>query len=130
MGACVCYFCEKLFYPGGRVQELPIAEEKDVEHDVCACAVVTGEPLYECIEIFAKGLQYGQQRRQVLFEVVEGLVAVVDYNGLAEQYFSTVFADGAAGGVGRKLVYLVPFLLGKAQVEAMFFWWRRGCHIG
>jgi hypothetical protein len=27
-------------------------------------------------------------------------------------------------------MYLVPFLLGKAQVEAMFFWWRRGCHIG
>jgi hypothetical protein len=27
-------------------------------------------------------------------------------------------------------VDLVPFLLRKAQVEAMFFWRRWGCHIG
>ena len=109
---------------------MPAAKKKDIEHDVGSCVAVTGESLYERVEIVAEGLQDRQQGSQVLFEVVEGLVALEDCNGLTEQYFSAVFADRAAGGVGSKLVYLVPFLLRKAQVEAMFFWRRWGCHIG
>jgi hypothetical protein len=43
-------------------------------------------------------------------------------------YLSAILADGAAGGVGSELFYLVPFLLREAQVEAIFFRCGRGRH--
>jgi hypothetical protein len=73
--------------------------------------------LYGGSEVADTIVEPGQEPNHLFFEVVKRLVAVEYSDRLLGEHFSGVFAGAAAGGIGGKPVYFIPFLLGKAKIE-------------
>jgi hypothetical protein len=65
-----------------------------------------------------EAFEEGEEPGHLLFECVEGLIAVEDADWFPGKDFAGVVADVAAGGARGELVDIVPFLFGEADVEA------------
>jgi len=90
-----------------------VGEFFDVVFYFLYCGVDAGH-----VVVAGQVFQNGDEPGHLLFECVEGLISVEDPDWFAGKYLAGVIADAATGGACGQLLDLVPFLFGKADVEA------------
>lgn len=54
------------------------------------------------VKVVADGLEFGLQEEHTFLEIVQGLVAIVPHEGVAEHGLSHIFAGRLAGGLPLK----------------------------